>query len=196
MKEYPMNPFVVPVVVKAGVFAAIGSKEGLTIAERIVSAISDKLVDDYTEGILQPDNWIEVASNIPHQNLIKNVSNTRKFHPYVTSKQLANECISMEFPQQSRADLTDGIESLIETLPKLELLNCLSISFSDRGDLMISLAMISLPNFSSLKVNLKETIVNYSNKEVAADIDKVFGSFEPLDDKPYFVSVKSLGDIK
>lgn len=185
-----MNNFVIPFVVKAGVFAAIGSQQGPTIAERIVSAISNKIIEDYPDEILEPEQWKEVVSNIPNQTAIRNVDSTRKFPSPITPSEWANECITKDFRQDSTADLTGGIKSIIETLPTLQSLNCFSISFSKSGDLLISLAMISLVTSSSLKLDLNETLVNYSNQKIAGEINDLFDSFDVAYGKPYFVSVK------
>jgi hypothetical protein len=185
-----MNPFLRS---SAGIFVATSSETKTTIAERIITAISKKIAESEHEKVLLPSTWINVVNQIPRQISDSQQSYSADFPKLPTPSQLANKCISSRFCQMSTADLTYGIESLIQTLPTLQSLNCLSISFSKSGDLLISLATLAVNAVNetiSMQVDLKETTVNYSNPSVARDINTVFGSFEALSDKPYYVSVK------
>jgi len=190
IKEYLMNPFLRS---SAGIFAAIGSETETTIAERIIAGIAKKIAESENEKVIHPDTWINTVGKIPRQVLDSQNNNRMDFPQHPTPSELANKCISSRFRQMSTANLTNGIESLINTLPTLQSLNCLSISFSNSGDLLISLATFAVNTVNktiSVQLDLKETIVNYSNPQVAQDIDRLFGSYQPLQDKPYYVSVK------
>lgn len=182
-----MNPFL---RLSAGVFAAMASPQGTTMAERIIAGVSPKIKDN--QNMFAHTTWTSVVGNIPGQSISNNASSSINLSQPPTPRELADKCISLNFRKQSKVDLTNGIKSLIDTLPTLQSLNCLSISFSHSDDLLISVATLAVNTVnqtSSVQWDLKETIVDYSNPRVANDIDRLFGSFQPLLDKPYSVSV-------
>lgn len=183
----------------AGVFAATGSnQQGPSIAERMSAAVVAKIAGE-PERILRPAWWAESVSMIPEQSPANTSSAKSSIYEKTAPHGFADLCISPAFRATSTADLTAGIERLLAKLPTLQSLNCLSIAFSKRGDLQISLAIISSDQTSAsqisagtraLSVDLTESLVNYSNRDVAQHIDQIFGSFAALGDTSYYVCVR------
>lgn len=196
------NPFVsIRTSVSAGFFAASGTqKQGVTMAERICAALSSVIAEDKAK-VFQPESWSQSVGNIPYQINSLEAEINKTISENTAPSELAKLCISPKFLKTSTADLTSGLETLIENLPKLQSLeslnlNCISISLSKSGDLQISLAILAIDGTDSdlpssgtrsVKGTLSETIAGY--KDHMKDFDEIFGDFEALKATPYYVCV-------
>jgi hypothetical protein len=179
-----MNPFLSS---SSGIFATIEEE----IAEKIIAAISNKILELPLTSRFNVDEWAKIIAHIPAQV----ATSQKQFNSNVKRSQLAEICLSESFRQKSIVDLTSGIKSLIEEIPSLYSLTSLSLSFSQQKELLISLAQLTVnentsDSLVSVECRMSESVVNYSNQGTAKEITKIFANFKPLGNQPYYVSVK------
>lgn len=192
-----MNPFVlarqvVLTLTSAGIFVATGrGSDNTTIAERICAAVAGKIAEE-RDKILDPASWATTVGMIPGQVQVSASERTVSGPGLDEAAQLAKSLCTRASDPATLARLQTAIAGLIATLPPLSSLNCLTISQST-GELRISLAIVVVDRkgtSATAKVNLTETTVNYGDVKVASQIDEIFGSIEPLTNKPYYACVE------
>jgi hypothetical protein len=165
----------------SGIFATTGNKSEITISEKIISAICNKISE--SDNPLLFNNWVYTVNKIPEQVSIYEKSGTEN---YSNQSDISKQCISQKSNQNISIDLRNLIKKAIEKLPILESFKCLVIAITKDSNILIAISNFSIKE-KTYTYSLEETIINYRNSQISETIDKLFYNFDPIKNKPYYI---------
>ncbi|PDT27972.1 glutamate acetyltransferase [Rhizobium sp. L9] len=188
-----MNPFAKTV---AGLFTVVGPKSNTPLeAERICSALIQKLLQDPSRN-LDPRTWQNAVQMIPTQvgSAITSQTLSRTMPLSDLPGALASICLDGASGGRSLADLAKPIAYYLSTYGEPTAFNFLLLDQTNASNIHLSLTCLNvtdgpdLGNFS-ITSTLVAASLNLSNKLTQSIITKVFGSFGPPDEQPFYLRI-------
>ncbi|MBP2444143.1 glutamate acetyltransferase [Rhizobium leguminosarum] len=188
-----MNPFAKTV---AGLFTVIGPKSNTPLeAERICSALIQKLSEDPSRN-LDPRTWQNAVQMIPSQveSAITSQTLNRTMPLGDLPGALASICANGASGGRSSADLAKPIVSYLSKYGEPTAFNFLVLDQSDSSEIHLNLTCLNVtdgPDFGNFSITstFLAASLNLSNKQTQSTITRVFGSFGPPDEQPFYLRI-------
>ncbi|MBX4967842.1 glutamate acetyltransferase [Rhizobium binae] len=188
-----MNSFAKTV---AGLFTVVGPKSNTPLeAERICSALIQKLSEDPSRN-LDPRTWQNAVQMIPTQveSAITSQTLNRTMPLGDLPGALASICADGASGGRPLAGLAKPIGYYLSTYGEPSAFNFLLLDQTDASEIHLNLTCLNvtdgpdLGNFS-ITSTLVAASLNLSNTQTQSIITKVFGSFSPPDEQPFYLRI-------
>ncbi|MDX0509789.1 glutamate acetyltransferase [Sinorhizobium medicae] len=185
-----MNPFAKTV---AGIFLVVGPQTNNPLeAEGICSALIQKLSDDRSRN-LEPSTWQNAVQMVPSQVESATTSQTldRTMPIGDLPGALASICANVVGGSHASA-LAQPIGSYLSKFGEPAAFNCLILDQTRTSQIHLYLTCLNVtdgPSSGSFRIasTLLSTTLDLSNKQTRTNVTKVFGSFGPPSDEPFYL---------
>lgn len=191
-KGSDMNPFAKTI---AGLFLVIGPQSNTPLeAERICSALIQKLSDDPSRN-LDPHTWQNAMQMVPSQVESATTSQTlnRTMPVGDLPGALASICANVVGGSHASA-LAKPIGSYLNKYGEPTAFNCLILEQTHTDQIHLYLTCLNVTDAGSsgsfsITSTLLSATLNLSNKQTQTTITKIFGSFGPPSDEPFYLRI-------
>lgn len=187
-----MNPFAKTV---AGLFSVVGPQSNTPLeSERICSALIQKLSDEPSRN-LDPRTWQNAVQMVPSQVESATTSQTlnRTMPIGDLPGALASMCANVVGGNHA-STLAKPIGSYLSKFGEPTAFNCLILDQTRTSQIHLYLTCLNVTDGSSagsfsIASTLLSAMLDLSNKQTQTTITKVFGSFGPPSDQPFYLRI-------